>query len=142
MVKPRTIESRTAIIGECRTNHAAVADHGIVRLVVISAIVSRRITTAVIGRRVTAIVPVAGTIGVGGRGQSADYCARDQSAGSGRDGVKKRCSTDTWLAVSSAPAPTKTSAVTITQVETGFLTGSGQTQQGARLQHRHRKPLG
>src|SRR5687767_12452569 len=72
MVKPRTIESRTAIVGEGRANHATIANNGIIRLAVISAVVCRRIT-AVIGWRISAIVPVAGTIGVRVRGQSADH---------------------------------------------------------------------
>jgi hypothetical protein len=67
MVKPRTIESRTAVIGVRRAYDTAIANHGIVRLVVISAIVSRRITAVVAAviARVAAVISVTRTIGVG-----------------------------------------------------------------------------
>jgi hypothetical protein len=67
IVEPRTIESRTAIVGVCRAYNAAIANHGIVRLVVISAVVSRGIPTVVAAviARIAAIISVTRTIGVG-----------------------------------------------------------------------------
>src|SRR5215212_1410410 len=84
MVKPRTIESRTAIIGVCRANHAAIANHRDIRLVVISAIVSRRIppvVAAVISRISAAIISVTRAVGVGAGREAADYRSRQKSAG-------------------------------------------------------------
>src|SRR5437879_911286 len=79
MVEPRTVEPRTTIVGVCRAYDAAIANEGIVRLVVISAIVSRRITAVI--ARVAAIIAVTRTIGVGARRDAADYRSRQKSAG-------------------------------------------------------------
>src|SRR5215217_4527588 len=72
MVKPRTIEPRTAIVGECRANHAAVANDGIIRLVVVPAVVSRGIA-AVVSRISAAIISVTRAVGVGAGREAADY---------------------------------------------------------------------
>jgi len=74
MVKPRTIEPRTTIVGVCRAYDAAIANDGIVRLVVISAIVGRRIAAVIsaIIAGVAAIIAVTWTIGIGARRDAAD----------------------------------------------------------------------
>jgi hypothetical protein len=67
MVKSRTIETRTAIVGVCRAYDATVANDGIIRLVVISAVVSWGIAAVIsaIIAGVAAIISVTRTIGVG-----------------------------------------------------------------------------
>src|SRR5881392_1416037 len=75
-------ESRTAVEGECRTDHpsvgVAVIRWGVV--IVISAIVRR----SIVRRGVAAVVAIARTVCVGAGGQTADHRSCYQSAGKSR----------------------------------------------------------